>query len=644
MGRTPVSRIFIGILLAAIIAVAGAVRPAWATLPPDPSTDWYHTGKPKPAELPAKAEVNGQNVNFNSRPAAPAANVNPAPGPAMHVPVEATMGGKKLPIDVGLEHGTKHENDNLSPRMLATQKIALAEKLDEMCKHKNMGMVSQVIREFPPEAGAFYAGLAMSAEHQVGNDPGALLHYYEQNLVDPLAHVSFAFFMIGSRATNSLLTMAGLNFDPCSKKNQDLIRNKTGKLNTHTGALETGIERTRVQKYSAWAVGPVGMAGGFMLSSLVHEFLGDKDIRLCAQGLVLKMDEKKMQERNTACDKAYEHWVSSRKIAGYAPDILSMAITATIQGYLINWPIGKTQEYLRKTNADSLGRAAAAAASKNTGVPLKLGLKSILIATGAVPGGGVVRFGIHAVNALIFVTVNEWILPTFKFPWDRRLNGKDITSRLNDIHEEIERIEKNNWVWVPKPKDPACENGHVSSTMTGFDGFPSGIICEDSPRVGPLVRKLGEKHKQWRDVVLMKAQTAHSNWSSYLQRFTSIYSNSFLFYKELLELIRLKNTAGAPPSPLVEKLYSRAPFNGINIKPPANVCALKDEDKALLKKAGDVAAKALNERNTGKAALHNGTDQVVALEKIIAGFTAIDCTQEILPRTLDITNEEHARL
>ena len=542
---------------------------------------------------------------------------------------------QKVAVNLGFSKSTDQQIQRDSPKALREEYYNKLKLHYMMACTGRKGPVGQVFHEFVPESVTFNMGVAAVAAMHMKQNPAGLKHFYEQSIFDPMAHVSFAFFMLGSRLTQASLSSAGLVYDPCknfSRKNV-VVSEKIGKdgkpILDKDGKpdFKVEIKPTKTQKAFQHLVGPLGMAVGFMISTPLHELLTDPNIQACAKGYTQKLTAETKAARDQACDKAYESWATSRKIMGYADHIMAMTLTAAFQAYVVNLGVASIQKGTRHLFAGQLAALGMRSAIGSPRSPATWTFNTVLIMTGMVPGGQVVQLGMKVAHAFIFLTVQEAILPWIRFPWHRRLHGKDITGDINRLLSDLDRHERAGWVYTPKPIPSYCDDKYMTVYWdSGAPVMPPECLEQDVPPE-KLVKKLGEKFKAWREFVLEKPNMAHSAWKDYLNEFQNMYANTYAFYKDLLTAINYKRTPGNEPDPLVEKLYQKAPFYGVNAQAPDQICNMSEEDKAFFKKAegmirGEIALwKATPRRNLP------GVSAGDRMEKILDGIVAMDCSQ-----------------
>ncbi len=551
----------------------------------------------------------------------PSVSPGEASGRIMLLDSSHFMGSAKLPDGSNFVIKSADSSDAAlaasSPEQLAKRDAFSLQALKEQCGSKQ-NVFAAVAHEFPGEAGAFYSGLAMSAQLQMHSDPAALQHFYQHNVTSVMGHVSFAFFMLGSRATTSSLVRLGLAYDPC----HEIKRGKTIKFDEKNGR-PIG---SKAQMRFANLMGPLTMTGGFLLSSMFNEFLSDPNIHLCAYGLIADLKPDDLQKSKVACSQSYKDWVSTRKIVNYMPDLLSMTITSLIQAYAVNLPLSATTGLAQKGLDKVAGKLASRAliAGDNRAVTA-LTIRTLSVAANFAPGGPLVRFGVQAAGALIFVTINDYVVHPIKWNFERWRQGRDITGEINDIYSELDRVEKAGWIWTPKPLPAECS---FEPTVMDYQlGYQYPFYCSDkTEKISTLINELNEKSKKWRETVLAEAYTAHGNWKDYLNQFQTTYTDAHNFNTKILNAIAWKNDPSNPPDPQVTKLYDTAAVNGIDTSFFKDICNISDDQKKVFKTASDLAVQSLDQLKTGQLAKYDKSE-VENLSIISEGLKAVDCTQ-----------------
>ena len=545
--------------------------------------------------------------------------------------------GTLLDVHVSMPKGDPIALKKQSPSELSKKNAALADYIKGQCAG-GKNPFAQVAMDFLPEASAFYSGVAMSAQLDLKKDPATLKHFYDHSLVDWTAHVSFAFFMLGSRMTTSALAMAGLHFDGChgmSVENGEFetkMRMNLRKGTVDTDVRLTSIKPTKLQIRASALVGPLSMGVGFFASTLSQEFLTDPNIVMCGKYKTGQLTEADQQAGLKACDDGWNEWVNTEKITKYVPDLLAMTVTSGLQAYVIN---NTASLIVREGQKLILDKAKGAIVGLTMSeivadegiqkISIGLTLRTVMLVAGLSPTGAVVKFGMQALQAMVFVTVNNYILPWIKTPWENWQQGGGITGEINGLYSEINRLEKNKWAWTPKPKPPEC-NFDPQPIPDAMPYFPPECSRPDL-KPGEMVHQLGEKYKKWRQFALADAYTAHTNWKDYLNRFQNTYADAENFYANLLKTMTDKDEPTAQADEFHMKLYQPAPFNGLNINVPTDICSMDPKDLAIVNKVIFFAQNAIAKRLSGKVTMSWGSGEIEVLRKIVSGLQALDCSE-----------------
>lgn len=496
---------------------------------------------------------------------------------------------------------------NLSPselRQYSPSKVRINVSRPAKPKFSLKAAGAAFLHEYPAEWTAFSLALGISAREQIGKDPAALKHFVEQSVVDPVAHISFAGFMMGTRASTSFMQTLGLAYDvhtaPAGEFN---IFKHGGLANMHVYATPSGPNI--IHQRFAPLLGPMGLAAGTVVSGVITEFLKDPDINVCAKAMV--SDKVPKDQAAVACDRAWENWAVSKKIADYAPDIFSTMSTALIQAYVVNKSISK------------VGGLAVGIAKKGAERYIPVVLRGMTLAwdVGKTFGGGpALRFALTVGNIFVFMEINEFIAPYFKRPWEQRRQGKDITEQIQSLALSVKDESRLAAPWRAK----ACPKVDTQDPtqqvyLTNFDVN----ACE--PEVSPVVRlaKLSEKQKTWRQFLLSDAFSAHSNWQDYVSQFSTLYANAYSFYSNIANNINWQRTEKerlkVDPSPL----YEAEPLFGVS--------AEKDKtDRASQVKAISNAIRFIENYLRDESHLLNRNDIQTRtdLARLSAGLRAID--------------------
>ena len=496
------------------------------------------------------------------------------------------------------------------PMALAQKDIEYRRQLLEQCGAR-ANSFKQVIRDFPGEAGAFYAGVAITAQLQMKGDPAAIRHFYDQNLHTVMGHVSFGFFMLGSRATTNLLSLIGMSFDPCHE------------AKTRIAGASRGYAPTALQRRMSFLVGPLSMAGGFLLSSMVNDFASDPNIAACAKGMFTKLNPEQKQEQLLACQRGWDSWVTGEKIANYVPDLLSMSVSSLVQAYGVNG-VGRLVGQGAEAGIDALK---VRALMSPTARASQIFLRSIeVVSKVSMIGSPVIRFGLQAFGAVVFLTINDYILPAIKLPYEMRRQGHDITESFNTLYGEIKRMESNHWLYVDSPKPPECTRD-ITPEEYIFGYMTPSYCSETKPKVTTLVTALNDKFKKWRDTRLADAFAAHSHWKDYLIQFQNNYQASVSFYTEIARTMAWKLTQRqGETSEIANRMYGAVPYSGLNLAGLDDVCKLPADQIKILTEAAGAAHDAIEQINR-KLLREIDVSEKEWLQKVYYGLSAADCSK-----------------
>lgn len=466
------------------------------------------------------------------------------------------------------------------------------------------GLKDFFIHDYPIETVAFNTALALSASHQMAGDPAAYRHFFEHSVLSPEGHAAFLGFMIANRGFVKAMQMLGFAFDPCNIKH-----------------LQKGI--TLKQRLFGPLIGPLGMSVGMVASNVVHELLADENLHQCAAGLYKTVDAGKRAE---ACETAYEDWAVSHKINQYAPDILSGVAASLIQGYLVNQGAKKA---LEKVGQSKIARQIVKSGAERV-IPVALRSARLAWSVGRFGGGPYIQFAMTVANIAIFLDIQERITPYIKPAWETNRQGKDITSRIDQIEEELARLEKNNWVWTSNPKAETCTQN--------APGLAYGE-CKESPRPGHLLKKLEQKQSSWRTFILQDATETHANWKNYVLKFQNMYNAAHSFYGDITDNINEFRTDGRAAGKRPVRLFQSEPFNGIDpasdVEPQQGESGSQFLDRyhaqqeLTIAKARSVLIALIKEREEGRATPLM-RDELDKLRSILDGFEAMDMNKPYL--------------
>lgn len=415
------------------------------------------------------------------------------------------------------------------------------------------GMMATLAHEYPAEWTAFSLAIGLSAKSQMQNDPAALKHFIEQSITDPVAHLAFAGFLMGSKASTSFLAATGLAYDPYRAPIGDY------QIDHRRGIHRSQIHQipgppTHLQRKFAPLVGPMGLGVGMTVSSVITEMLNDPNLALCAKSMIsVSVDAKAAA---VACDTSWADWAVSKKLMDYAPDVFSMMSSALIQAYMVNAPLMK---------ASGLVSQAVTKGSERSISVLMRGLTVAWRVGSVYAGGPVVRFAVAVGNVYVFMEIHEFLLPYLKKPWERRRQGLDITS---DILKLTAAFQTQQPLTVAESATSeatslGCGQSMEVDTMGNYVGPAQKLQCAAVEPLNVQLKKFGEKQKKWRQFILSEAFSAHSNWQDYVSRFSTLYANAYSFYSDVVNNIHWQRTEPAKSKAKPALLFQTAPLSGI---------------------------------------------------------------------------------
>lgn len=518
--------------------------------------------------------------------------------------------------------------------------------LEARCNGRR-GAVREFAHDFTIDAAAFNAALGLSAMIGTGGDPAAFRHFFERSIIDPMAHVSFAAFMMANRGTANFFSMIGASYDPCR-----VVRR-----------LPPGApvpEATRMQRLFTPLIGPMGMAMGMIVSSSLHELLVDPNIQTCAKAWIGKATDEAAVAR--ACDKAYEDWVIDRTIRQYIPDIFSMTASMYVAAGMIHG-----SEALIRAGAGGASNALDTRLARHfigPATPTNAGTQQL---TRYAIGVGVARttpakrvvlqgvrvvlgFGKHFVlprwmsmigNIMLFTDIQERITPYIKDPMETDRMGGDLTKQINDLQGELDKLEKSGWVRVPELPPSYCDSSLMSMNPE-FNIFPFECLERTPLDIPKTITMTHEKYLKFRRFLLGEMFASVENWTSYAAGFTNIYNNSYNFYKDLTLAIYNKNK-GEPIEVSQRSLFEPAHFNGLNVDLSNGVCQIDDRSKEAVSTALAFVSQTINERsprnqsgsqdnfrvNDSQPTRLRAADEMQNLAKIRDGLLAFDCARPL---------------
>jgi hypothetical protein len=447
------------------------------------------------------------------------------------------------------------------------------------------GLAKEFALDFPAEFIAFSGALLLSSSIHANNDPASMKHFIDQNVLDPAAYVSFAGFLVGSRASHAALRAMGMAYDPyrnapdyrLSTPMQPgsitgmAVNGATGEIELTRGAarpdhLNTRVVKvpgapTRAQTRFAPLLGPIGLGVGMTFSNVIHEVIADQDIRACSKAR--STPSVPQEQADEICDKAWENWALSKKAADYTPDILAMGSAALIQAYIVNksigWGVKKTGEQLTKAMGTISTKTVTTGAEKIIPFVFR-GYRLVTVVGMQHPVG---RFAMTVGNIAIFMEIVHPITPWFKKPFESVRQGANLASEIRSIRNELDRAEKNSWKWKPQVVSWCEPTANPRDPYVMKMRFDFGCPESKNPSPSVLLKKHAERQTKWREQVLQEAFQAHSNWQDHVSKFATMYSNATNFYEQMIQHLNYqkfhKNARLAPSS-----LFQAAPFYGIS--------------------------------------------------------------------------------
>lgn len=489
---------------------------------------------------------------------------------------------------------------------------------------KGPGFVKSTVqlgRDFPMEWLAFTLAVGMSSAIHTDNSPAAGRAFVEDN-TSFIGFASFGGFLAGSRATGAMAKAFGLQYDARLSPRDYKIENipqydyintekaevfykgaptgpgvhpsriiETPRL-THYETFNVGrpVGPTRFQKIFSPLVSPMALAGGLLVSNVMHELWADKDLQLCAAARWKEKRDgpkskdvtaptsssdaaKQAQEAelakllaaatDAACDKAWETWVEDNKFASYTPEILSMTAAGLIDAFVVK-RLGKAlikNGFKAASKKAGIQLANDAVTKQLTVAVIEEGLKAERYLPWVMRGIRVGQFSFGmtpwgrvlstAGNILLFMEIVHPISPLITKPWNEATKGSELTSRINDVLEEIDRTEKNNWVWIPREDSEFCTGFETDVMGSPTPNMNCAIPVQKKPAV--LLKKMAQRQAQWREMLLQEAYLEYSKWQTFVSEFATMYQNATQFYQRTLAYLNyqlLNPRAAKMPGPL----------------------------------------------------------------------------------------------
>jgi hypothetical protein len=503
------------------------------------------------------------------------------------------------------------------------------------------GIAKQFAYDFPAEYVAFTTAMLITSSIFVNNDPASMKHFIDQNLKDPVAYVSFAGFLAGNRAAHSALKAMGIAYDPSrAPLNYQLLRPSAAGVDGVARPVPMRVQvigspqgPTRPQRMFAPLLGPIGLAAGMTVSNVIHEVLADPLIRQCAKARMDK--EVTTAQADEICDEMWEEWAFSKKAVDYTPGILAMGGAALVQAYLINKPIVAAASATKGAVQRKLQATVVKAGSERY-VPIVL--RSVRIAghVGNLASGPAGRFVLTVGNIAIFMGLVEWPTKVLTQWIEKPRQGKDNTERINSLFTELNRAEKNNWNWQPRPDSDFCPPHYVdplSQNIAGAGYFVDpeaaylNAFCTPPEQPSPkdILKKMAQRQAKWREFILQDAYMAHSNWLEYVGGFATMYANAAAFYEQVISHIGFQRHDPRAKQN-TSYLYLSDPTYGIY----ADGDSANNHSEAKIQATNQARAwlsDYLEKAKTSKRRMHS-TEQI-HLPEILKGLNAIDMTMPI---------------
>ena len=548
---------------------------------------------------------------------------------------------------------TAEELNAQRPSALYREREQIRREVFAQCGARKSAAV-RFAHDFIPESLGFHSAVAMSANLQAHGDPAALKHWWEQSILDPMSHASFAMFMISNRAAGEFFNMIGAAYDPCTM----LKKMKAG----------PGIElpeMTKMQKTFSPVTGGLAMSVGLIVSSDVHELLADKDIQLCAAGQLGRVQDVAASER--ACDRAYQTWTVSHRIMLHMPDILSNIAISCAQGWggeALMKMISKGAAAVPRLAAQDaiagymMKQAEGKAAATTIKFAVVAGSRTLILRgltvainfgvnVGKVVPNPIVKSAVFVGNMLVFLKANDLIMPYIQKPWVQWTDGDQVTKAMNSLDAELTRIEKNGWVYkqpdvtlrcMPRPSVTYSAERDYSTVM------PADCL---EPKLPPdrMLDLLAYNKKNWRKFILRDAFAETANWQDYVLQYTNTYSAALKVYGDFISQIANQKFLVAQNRGVPDYLFQPTPLGltSADLDPShwsGKVCELPDEVKLRVKVAREMIDKEL----ATTAWMNPGVimpDSIIPipqmnplefvayperLKKIRAGLAALDCS------------------
>ncbi|MCM2281560.1 MAG: hypothetical protein NDI61_06910 [Bdellovibrionaceae bacterium] len=439
------------------------------------------------------------------------------------------------------------------------------------CGKNHNSMMNEIIEEVPIETLGFALFTLLQSAAMSGGDPGAIKHLYEQNVTDPMTYVSIVAFVAAFQASDKFFKMSGLVFDPCKNAKTQLAMYQQAAAHKFKGVALPSP--TRIQRIFAPIAPAFGMGFGMGMSVFAADVLQDKDLRLCAKGLISPVDAAKREE---ACEKAYETWVMEhdRKLKQYFPDVFSM-----MSSYLIS-------SYIAMPMAVSSAKFVGSAVNRGAERVIPVVWRNLAIAwrASAFAGPNALRWGMQIGTMIVMVPIQTILAPPMKAFWNTwQIHGDDISESANRLKHELDRLPKANGTWAPEKRTctqrPEVDaGGNVISGTESYD-------CTDTDNGFPeFIKKYGRRQSEWRQFLLQEVTASHNQWKDFVLKFQNTYTASYNFYNWITKEIADQRKHRALGSGRYSALYQSIPLKGVHLmtmgpdKKPISAGADTDDD------------------------------------------------------------------
>lgn len=481
------------------------------------------------------------------------------------------------------------------------------------------GYIKQVALEYPPSLVGFDAALAISAAMQLKGNPVGIKSWFDHSIVDPNAWASFAAFVAGNAAFSRFLQATGATFDPCTV----LRKTPRGK------PIE--LTPTRAQKAMALLAGPISMAAGMVASTFAADVLSDKNLQVCAAGLINRQTPEARAVADAACDQAFRTWTLSNKIDAYAPATVSGFTTALALGLANGLVVNKFGlPYLpaplkaRATGA-LVGATFKAVDLAEAGV-IRLGAVQLVsrIGAGIASLSPYARAGLIVGNLLIFFGLEEQIRPFVVFPINVARDATLTATSMREIVRELDRAEAANWKWQPTPMPALCNLPGQQNILTENDVVTVNFLPQADCRgtvlsPGALIARLHQEFKHWRAAQTADADAKSVAWRDYVLEFSAHYSGAYRYYSKFIDQIKEQQRSPEYPQPI----YRKQLYFGLPLPPVKFICDFQQDSDAIgfirdSVRLADRAVQLLESRPLTRGA-------ITEMQTIADGLRALDC-------------------